>query len=520
MLHELCSCPDFECGGGVWGWLEMTKLQCICAEMESGKLALPFQAETKAKRGKPYDKANLLRAYEATKTGISVYRSARMYNVPESTLRDRTIGIVALDGHSGPERIFSQEEEKKLVDHIIYMGNIGYGYTKGNIQFMAADYARSIGKTVKAANGLSDHWFYAFLKRWPDLKMVKPQKLSIARAKCASQETIDNYFKELGTVLKENDLMDAPQRNFDETGISTEHAPPKIVCAKSTDPQSITSPKSSSATIIAGANAIGNHIPPFYVFPGKRWIDGLLDGAAAGSDGTMSDSGWSNGTIFETYVMDHLAKHADIKEDSQPTLIMYDGHKSHLRLTLTEWARQRHVVLFVLPPHTSHLTQPLDVSVFGPLKNHYYRECQTYLHQNPGITITRYEVAALTTRPYLKALCPENIQAGFRKSGIYPYNTQVFSASQLAPAVIYHADEEGPSNEGTSSNDPSAIEIQNEPPVVPTPPTDTTVPQLTMPSQTENANRATTIDEFLVPKNHKGGTETKKEIRVPIHSYE
>jgi hypothetical protein len=38
-------------------------------------------------------------------------------------------------------------------------------------------------------------------------------------------------------------------------------------------------------------------------------------------------------------------------------------------------------VLFVLPPHSSHLTQPLDVGIFGPLKNIYNRECSTFMQK-------------------------------------------------------------------------------------------------------------------------------------------
>ena len=130
---------------------------------------------------------------------------------------------------------------------------------------------------------------------------------------------------------------------------------------------------------------------------------------------------------------------------------MYDGHKSHLSITLAEWAKKRNVVLFVLPPHTSHLTQPLDVAVFDPLKSQYYKQRQSYLQQNPGISITRYEVAKLTARPYLKALCPDNITAGFKKSGIYPFNSQTLAPSQLAPASIYPKGNEKPVDT-TSSN--------------------------------------------------------------------
>ena len=108
--------------------------------------------------------------------------------------------------------------------------------------------------------------------------------------------------------------------------------------------------------MIAGANAVGNFIPPFDWFQGKRWTDDLLEGAQAGSVGTMSDKGWSNSRTFKAYVMNHLAKQVALSEgkDKEATLIMYDGHKSHLSLTLTEWAKKRNVYTICFA--TSHMS--------------------------------------------------------------------------------------------------------------------------------------------------------------------
>lgn len=388
---------------------------------------------------KPYDKDNLKRAFQATLSGMSVYRASRVYKVPESTLRDRTRHNVSLDCKPGPTRLFSDEEEKQLVEHIVYMANIGYGYTISDIQYMAADFARSLGKTVRAKEGLSQGWFYALLGRWDQLNVVSPQKLGLARARSASRETITSYFSELNNVLKDHDLLDAPERifNVDESGLSTEHSPPKIVCAQDTTAQAVTSSRTRNVTVIGGANAVGNHVPPFYIFPGKRWSQEFLEGAAPGSAGGMSDSGWINRGLFETYITGHFAKHVKLERGGPATLILYDGHKSHLSLTLTDWAREHNVVLFVLPPHSSHITQPLDVGVFGPMKKYYYQECKNYMHSNPGVCITKYEIAKLTARPYAKAFSPDNIISAFRKSGIYPFDREMISETQTAPAVIY-----------------------------------------------------------------------------------
>jgi len=41
-------------------------------------------------------------------------------------------------------------------------------------------------------------------------------------------------------------------------------------------------------------------------------------------------------------------------------------------------AAKEKVVLFVLPPNTTHLTQPLDKGCFGPLKAKWSEVCHKY----------------------------------------------------------------------------------------------------------------------------------------------
>ena len=78
---------------------------------------------------------------------------------------------------------------------------------------MARDYVISMNKSVKSKDSLSISWFYDFLKRWPDLKIVKPQKLVMSRANCASKKKLDNNFKERSTILTVNDLKNHTEKN-------------------------------------------------------------------------------------------------------------------------------------------------------------------------------------------------------------------------------------------------------------------------------------------------------------------
>ena len=97
---------------------------------------------------------------------------------------------------------------------------------------------------------------------------------------------------------------------------------------------------------------MGNSILPYFIFPGKRCNDDFLIGAVSGSDGEMSINGWSMSSIFQNYIMKHFVKYANVSDTSKgaPTLILYDGHKSHIFLTLADWAKKRNVILLVLPP--------------------------------------------------------------------------------------------------------------------------------------------------------------------------
>ncbi len=74
-------------------------------------------------------------AYNAVKyQGMSLRGAATAFNVPESTLRDRVHGRVSLEcSRPGPPTFFTFEEEKKMVDHILFMSKIGYPYTRNQV---------------------------------------------------------------------------------------------------------------------------------------------------------------------------------------------------------------------------------------------------------------------------------------------------------------------------------------------------------------------------------------------------
>ena len=209
--------------------------------------------------------------------GHSVRGAEKLYNAPYTTLSDSVNGRVPIDSTKpGPSPVLSQLEERKLVDHIMYMSSIGYGYSRGDVMSIAGEYLSSMDRR-EPSRPLSDKWFYNFMKRWPELSVKKPSGLEMVRAKCTNPNIIAKYYVELRSILEKYELVDKPEciYNVDEKGINSEHKPPNIVGGSNSKPQALISPKGTT-TVIAAGNANGMSIPPYFVFKGARFLPELL----------------------------------------------------------------------------------------------------------------------------------------------------------------------------------------------------------------------------------------------------
>lgn len=386
-----------------------------------------------------YSPTSLHNAYKYVReTKVSVCRAARVFGVPEQTLRDRIKGKIDPECvTTGREPVLSLMEEAKIVNHLKCMAKYGYGYTKQETVDIATEYAIRLGKR-RPENPLTLAWFEGFRSRWADIKVQKPRSLDHVRAKMANRDTIQSYFNNLETTLKKYNLTDKPHLifNVDEKGISMDHKPPHIVHVTA-NPPAVTSGKSKTITVLGCGSASGVAIPPYFVFHGKRMLPDLLKGCLPGTAGTVSETGWSNSLIFRQWIQ-HFLKYIPGRA-GDPVLLILDGHKSHTSVGLTEWALEHNIVIFVLPAHCSHILQPMDVACYGPFQKIYNFNCHKFIRQTSA-TISRYNVCELACNAYSKALSSENLQAGFRKTGIYPVDIFAIPTESLTPAEIFDSD--------------------------------------------------------------------------------
>ena len=60
-------------------------------------------------------------------------------------------------------------------------------------------------------------------------------------------------------------------------------------------------------------------------------------------------------------------------------MLVLDRHESHESAEFQEYYKAYNIITLCLPPHLSHLTQPLDVRCFSVLKRAYRRQIETFI---------------------------------------------------------------------------------------------------------------------------------------------
>lgn len=222
---------------------------------------------------------------------------------------------------------------------------------------------------------------------------------------------------------------------MDETGFPMEVPirPDKIITFKGTRRvgQVATAERGTSITMALIVNATGNSIPSMFLFPGKKMQSCYMDCATSGAIG-FANGGWMTQEMFiKCSIM--LNTHSAIEN---PTLLLLDNHTSHLSIAVLALAVKNDVHMLTFPPHCSYQMQPLDVSVFFPIKNVYKSLVVAWHRNNANKSFEVRHIAGVVKEVLDVALLPKTIKLRFEAAGIYPFNPHIFSEHDFVAAEL------------------------------------------------------------------------------------
>lgn len=287
-------------------------------------------------------------------------------------------------------------------------------------------------------------WLRAFRKRHTDLSLRRPVPTSIARATAFNPYNVQRFFANFLNVMDRHKYEAHQIFNMDETGFSTvpnSHA--KVISIKGvrTVGAIASAERGSMMTMALAVAASGRVIPPFFIFPRARMQPHFLHLAPVLSDGAANPSGWMKAGEFLKF-LHHFQKHVQANVNN-PAVLLLDNHDSHLSYAALEFCEENSICVVSFPPHCTHKLQPLDRTIFGPLKAKYYQHCETYLRTNPHDPITMLVIPKLVASAMDVAVTASNVRAGSECTGIYPTNPDKFTEIDFAPADVSDRDSYG-----------------------------------------------------------------------------
>src|SRR5450432_4777986 len=272
---------------------------------------------------------------------------------------------------------------------------------------------------------VSQNWVHNFVRRHQALQTRYNRKYDYQRAQCEDPQVIRDWFWLVKNIVAKYGIQEQDIYNFDETGfqmgvISTA----KVVSGseRGSRPVAIQPGNREWVTAIDCINADGWSLPPLIIFEGKvhqsTWYTEPLP-----PDWTIgvSENGWTDDSLGFIWLQDIFEKHTAHRTRGIYRLLILDGHGSHGTLEFDLFAKEHNIITLCMPPHSSHLLQPLDVGCFAVLKRLYGRQIEG-LMRNGVNHIDKQDFLEAYYHARKETMHQSNIIVSFAATRLLPYD--------------------------------------------------------------------------------------------------
>lgn len=169
--------------------------------------------------------------------------------------------------------------------------------------------------------------------------------------------------------MKEHGIHEDDIWNFDETGSAMGLCTTsKVITAVegSEGPRTVIQGNREWVTIIECVSCKGITIPPVVTLKGKEHQAPWYQESNLPQDWKLANStnGWTTDEIGLKWLKQVFDPFSKPYATGAKRLLILDGHSSHQTAEFDDFCKENAIICLRMPPHTSHLLQPLDVGFF------------------------------------------------------------------------------------------------------------------------------------------------------------
>ena len=182
---------------------------------------------------------------------------------------------------------------------------------------------------------------------------------------CTSSEQVNEFFRNISGVIQDT----GPENifNYDETNVTDDPGSKKVLVPRGARRiERVQEHSKMAISIMVCGSASGELLPPFVIYKAQNCYENWTKNGPTGTKYDVSKSGWFDSRTFELWFMNVFIPHV-AKLDGRKVLVG-DNLASHFSPDVVEMAHNHDIYFTALPPNSTHLTQPLDVAVFRPMK--------------------------------------------------------------------------------------------------------------------------------------------------------
>ena len=193
-------------------------------------------------------------------------------------------------------------------------------------------------------------------------------------------------------------------------------------------------------TTVILVNAEGDSVEPMIILKRERLNEEQFKDSIRDEQGSLvqftlakTDNGWISVKVLYEYLVNTFDKWLDEKNIKRPVIVFSDCHETRSNHILAHRLTEIKVILITFVPNTTHMSQPVDVSLFRKVKREWGQYLTEFTRKYPVVSVNANNFPKLFIPFLIKSLSEsgEAIANGFRATGVFPFQSDGCNMSKL-----------------------------------------------------------------------------------------